>query len=159
MSSGRRAVCLAIVFIVVGLCICLGYTYLTASRYESSFDLGADVTLTIICKPSYEVSHEFVYSVASQNDVFVPETHFMSLHATEERPSFQVMWSEDRRTVGVVDNRHPRTILLIYDTETHDSWPYRGDHQGASDHRDKGMRLLELLEVGNDGQKGLKLAS
>jgi len=93
------------------------------------------------------------------NEVFVPETFFMSLPPKEDLPAFELLWSKDRRAVGVIDRRDPDVVLLIYDMSTHESWPYRNDHEEGAENRAKGTKLLRLLEPSENGRGPLMLAS
>src|SRR5262245_38972689 len=107
-----------IVFSLVGY---IAYILFTEEQYVAA-TLNVDQNREIIIwADSYSENCEPYYYEVKENGIVTSTIHFIGCN--KDDPNFKLLFSRDRKIVGVIETEAPEELLAIHDFGTGESWP------------------------------------
>ncbi|GEP44488.1 hypothetical protein [Brevifollis gellanilyticus] len=105
-----------------------------------------DAEIVILTASFQEVAQPLYYQVRSGGQTRVPTTYFHSTAISDRitQSSFTLITADD--LVGMALASEPRTLLIIHDFATDESWPRSGHTEHLDSTHLRGQKLLSRLK-------------
>ena len=131
--------------------LCL-FALLTVCIYQFNlkkmFVLPNKDVLCIKRESSWEVTMSYTYEIKRNKKVIVPLTAFYYHFPNVSQPEFELAYSEDQKMIAVVPINSTKTICILYDMETSESYPYQGLKESLEDYLSRNDRMLNKFNNG-----------
>ena len=110
----------------------------------ATLDAGSSREIRIWADVYMENCQRFYYEVRVNGQRTVPISF---IDCQSEEPSFNLLHSQDRNLVGVVETRRPEVLVAINDFASGETWPRANDKDSWEEKLVRGRRLRDRLKA------------
>ena len=110
----------------------------------ATLDAGSSREIRIWADVYMENCQRFYYEVRVNGQATVP---LWFIDCQSEEPSFDLLPSQDRNLVGVVETRRPEVLVAINDFTSGETWPRANDKDSWEETLIRGRRLRDKLKA------------
>jgi hypothetical protein len=102
--------------------------------------------IVILTDSYYENSRMYYYEIVASGENKVPTTVLCG-GDDPEKFRFEVVLGQQGNIVGLVENKRPGEVLMLYDLKSGESWPHASPSESFENQKTRGLKLLEKLQA------------
>lgn len=102
--------------------------------------------IVILTDYYFENDRKYSYEIVANGESIVPTTA-LCVGDDPEKLRFEVVLGKQGDIVGLVENKRPGEVLMLYDLKSGESWPHALPSESFENQKTRGLKLLEKLQA------------